>query len=82
MPADFRVSITNAAGPGVYPIASFTWILLYQDPMDKASSKAMVDFMRWALTDGQAFAADLGYAKLPDSVVKLEQAALDTIKTS
>ena len=82
MPADFRVSITNAAGPGVYPISSFTWVLLYQDPKDKAASKAMVDFMRWALTDGQAFASDLGYAKLPDAVVKLEQAALDTIKTS
>ena len=82
MPADFRVSITNAAGPGVYPISSFTWVLVYQDPMDKAASKAMVDFMRWALTDGQAFAADLGYARLPEAVVKLEQAALDTIKTS
>jgi len=42
----------------------------------------MVDFMRWALTDGQKYAADLGYAPLPESVVKLEQTALDTIKVS
>ena len=66
MPADYRVSITNAPGDGVYPISSFTWMLLYQDPKDKAQGKAMVDFMKWALTDGQKFAADLGYAPLPE----------------
>ena len=82
MPADFRVSITNAQGPGAYPISSFTWLLLYEDPRDKASGKAMVDFMRWALTDGQKYAPDLGYAPLPPSVVTLEQAALDRIKAS
>jgi len=42
----------------------------------------MVEFMKWALTDGQKFAADLGYAPLPAEVVKLELAALDTIKVS
>ena len=82
IPADFRVSITNAAGAGVYPISSFTWILMYEDPKEKAAGKAMVDFMRWALTDGQKYCADLGYAPLPASVVMLEQAALDKIKVS
>ena len=82
MPADFRVSITNAPGAGVYPISSFTWLLLYENPKDKAQSKAMVDFMKWALTDGQKMATDLGYAPLPAEVVKLEQAALATIKVS
>jgi phosphate transport system substrate-binding protein len=82
VPPDFRVSITNAPGAGVYPISSFTWILMYQDPMDKVSGKTMVDFMRWALTDGQKYAPDLGYAPLPASVVMLEQAALDKIKVS
>ena len=82
MPADFRVSITNAAGKGVYPISSFTWLLLYESPKDKAQSKAMVDFMKWALTDGQSYCADLGYAPLPESVVKLEMAALAKIKVS
>jgi ABC-type phosphate transport system substrate-binding protein len=47
MPADYRVSITNAPGDAVYPISSFTWLLLYQDPQDKAQGKAMVDFMKW-----------------------------------
>jgi phosphate transport system substrate-binding protein len=82
MPKDFRVSITNAPGPGVYPLASFTWLLFYESPKDKAQGKVMVDFMKWALTDGQKFATDLGYAPLPAEVVKLEMAALATIKVS
>ncbi len=82
MPADFRVSITNAPGKGVYPISSFTWLLLYENAKDKAQAKTMVDFMKWALTDGQKFAADLGYAPLPEAVVKLEMAALAKIKIS
>jgi phosphate transport system substrate-binding protein len=82
MPADFRVSITNAAGKGAYPISSFTWILLYENAKDKASAKVMVDFMKWALADGQKYCADLGYAPLPASVVKLELAALTKVKVS
>jgi len=82
MPPDFRVSITNAPGHGVYPISSFTWILLYENAKDKAQARAMVDFMKWALTDGQKFAPDLGYAPLPADVIKLEMAALARVKTS
>jgi phosphate transport system substrate-binding protein len=82
MPADFRVSITNAPGKGVYPISSFTWMLLYENAKDKAQAKTMVDFMKWALTDGQKYCADLGYAPLPDAVVKLEMAALAKVKIS
>ena len=80
MPADFRVSITNAAGPGAYPVSSFTWLLLYEDPKDKAQSKAMVDFLKWALTDGQPFASPLGYAPLPADVVKQELTAIEKVK--
>jgi phosphate transport system substrate-binding protein len=82
MPPDFRVSITNAPGKGVYPVSSFTWLLLYENPKDKAQGKAMVDFLKWALTDGQKYCADLGYAPLPPAVVKLEEAALAKIKVS
>lgn len=81
MPADFRVSITTAPGKGVYPISSFTWLLLYENPKDKAISKTFMDFMTWMLVDGQKFAKDLGYAPLPASVVKMEQDALKKIKT-
>ena len=80
MPKDFRVSITNAAGPGVYPISSFTWLLFYEAPKDKQRAKIMIDFTKWALTEGQKYAKDLGYAPLPESVVKLELEALKRIK--
>jgi phosphate transport system substrate-binding protein len=79
MPADFRVSITNATGEGAYPVSSFTWILLYEHPADKARARAMVDFMKWALTDGQRYAPELGYAPLPEKVVGLELEALKKI---
>ena len=82
MPADFRVSITNAPGKGVYPISSFTWLLLYQDAKDKAQAKIMVDFVKWALTDGQKYCPDLGYAPLPSTVVKKEMDALAKVKVS
>ncbi len=81
MPKDFRVSITNAEGSGAYPIASFTWLLLYENPKDKAQSKVMVDFVKWALTEGQKFAPDLGYAPLPAEVVKMEMVALTRVRT-
>ena len=80
MPADFRVSITNAPGKGVYPISSFTWLLLYENPKDKQRAKIMVDFVKWALTEGERYAADLGYAPLPQDVVALELEALKRIK--
>ncbi len=80
MPADFRVSITNAPGDNAYPISSFTWLLFYENPKDKVAAKTMVEFVKWALTDGQKFATDLGYAPLPDNVVKLEMEALKKIK--
>jgi phosphate transport system substrate-binding protein len=82
MPADFRVSITNAATTGAYPISSFTWLLLYQSPSDATRTQAIVDFVRWALTDGQAFAADLGYAVVPAAVIQQELTALGTVKVS
>ena len=80
MPKDFRVSITNAPGKGVYPISSFTWLLFYESSSNKKLARVMVDFMKWALTDGQKFAPELGYAPLPSEVVALEMEALKRIK--
>jgi phosphate transport system substrate-binding protein len=80
MPADFRVSITNPPGADAYPIASFTWLLFYENPEDKAQAKTMVDFMKWALSDGQKFARELGYAPLPEPIVAMELKALQKIK--
>lgn len=80
IPKDFRVSITNAPGASAYPISSFTWLLVYEDPKDKRRAKVLVDFIRWALTEGQKEAAKLGYAPLPPNVVKLELEALSRIR--
>jgi phosphate transport system substrate-binding protein len=80
MPKDFRVSITNAPGKGVYPISSFTWLLLYENPKDKPQARIFVEFMKWMLTDGQKFAGALGYAPLPEQVVKMELDTLARIK--
>jgi phosphate transport system substrate-binding protein len=80
MPADFRVSIANADGKGVYPISSFTWLLVYENPKDKPTAKVFVEFMKWMLGDGQKFASQLGYAPLPPQVVKLELDAIARIK--
>jgi phosphate transport system substrate-binding protein len=80
MPEDFRVSITNPPGDAAYPIASFTWLLLYENAQDKAQAKIMVDFLKWALTDGQKFASELGYAPVPKNIVELEMKALTKVK--
>jgi len=80
MPKDFRVSITDSPGQGAYPISSFTWILLFESPEDKAKAGAMNDFMKWALGDGQKLASELGYAPLPDALVPMELEQLSRIK--
>ena len=80
MPADFRLSITNAPGADAYPISSFTWLLLYEEPQDKAQGRQMRDFLRWALTDGQKIAPALGYARLPQPVIDMELKALEQLK--
>lgn len=82
IPDDFRVSITNAPGAGAYPLSSFTWLLLYADPADKAQGRAMNDFVRWALADGQRFATELGYAPLPANVAAKALAALRSVSPS
>jgi len=80
MPPDFRVSITNAPGKAAYPISSFTWMLFDQNPKDKDRARIMVDFMKWALTDGQKEAQPLNYAPLPKEVIDLEMQALGKIQ--
>jgi phosphate transport system substrate-binding protein len=65
---DYRVSIVNAPGAGAYPISSFTWILAYRKEADAGKRAKLVDFLKWALTDGQAVAPSLDYAPLPDAM--------------
>ena len=70
MPADFRVSLVNPDGADAYPIAGVTWILVYKNQADKIKGEKIVKFLRWAITDGQKYSADLLYAPLPESMVK------------
>jgi phosphate transport system substrate-binding protein len=79
MPDDFRVSITNAEGKDSYPISSFTWLLVYKSMKDPAKAKALVDFLHWALKDGEGYAKDLYYAPLPKEVIKLCEKKINTI---
>jgi phosphate transport system substrate-binding protein len=70
MPEDFRVSLVNPDGEDAYPIAGLTWILVYKNQTDKQKGQKIVEFLRWAVTDGQKYSADLLYAPLPESLVK------------
>jgi len=78
-----NVTMVNAVGKDSYPIASFSYLLLYKelstDPnIDEPKAKALVDFIAWAITDGQKTGESLNYVPLPDTVVKLDQ---DTLKS-
>jgi len=78
-PDDLRVSITNAAGAQVYPIASYTYILVYKNQKDQAKGKALVDFLWWGLHEGEAFAKPLQYAPLPADIVKRAEVKINSI---
>jgi len=80
MPADFRVSITNAPGKDAYPISSFTWLLIPAQSKDAAKGKILADFLNWMVTDGQKMTADLSYAPLPDGVVQKEKDAIKQVR--
>jgi len=80
MPADFRVSITNAPGKDAYPISTFTWLLIPSEIKDPAKKKAIVDFLKWMTTEGQKSCAALSYAPLPKTVVAKEEKQIALIK--
>ena len=80
MPDDFRVSITNASGKGAYPIATFTWLLIPEKFSDGSKRDAMKGFLNWMLADGQGYAEQLAYAKLPKEVVAKEKTALARVQ--
>jgi phosphate transport system substrate-binding protein len=79
MPEDFRVSLTNPPGDDAYPIASFTWLLLYKDQPNEAKGRALTRFLWWAIHDGQKFPPALLYAPLPAPVVKQIEAKIKQI---
>ena len=80
MPADYRVSITNAPGADSYPISSFTWLLIPTHSTDPAKAKALADFVGWMLDHGEGEAAALTYAPLPKPVQDMVRKSIATIK--
>jgi phosphate transport system substrate-binding protein len=68
MPADFRVSITNAPGANAYPISSFSWILVPIKNSDAGKEKVIKDLLNWIVTSGESQVAALSYAPLPKNV--------------
>jgi phosphate transport system substrate-binding protein len=80
MPADFRVSITDAPGKTAYPISSFTWLLIPSKFQDAGKRDALKTFLKWMLTDGQNYAESLSYAKLPKEVVLKETKAINNVQ--
>lgn len=68
LPSDFRASITNASGQNAYPVAAFTYLLVHQH-MPKEKGQKLVQFLKWAMADGQKMAPALMYAPLPKSLI-------------
>ncbi len=79
MPSDFRVSLVNPDGEDAYPIAGFTWILVYKQQTNNVKGEKVVEFLRWAVTEGQKYSEDLLYAPLPKSMVGKILGRLDEI---
>ena len=80
MPADFRISITNAPGKDAYPISSFTWLLIPAQSKDAEKGKILADFLNWMVTDGQKLTSALAYAPLPDNVAAKVKDAIKQVK--
>lgn len=80
MPADYRVSITNAPGKDAYPIASFTWLLIPQQSKDQNKGRILREFVEWMATGGQKMTNQLSYAPLPENVAQKLLATAKTIK--
>jgi len=79
MPDDFRVSLVDAPGKDTWPISGLTWLLVYKEQKDAAKGKALVQFLKWALSDGQKMEAALDYAALPKPVAEKVDKALRQI---
>lgn len=79
IPNDLRVELLNADGKNSYPISGFTWLLVYKNMKDKNKAKAMVEFLKWSMKDGQKYAKELYYAPLPKEVIKLNEKKISEI---
>jgi phosphate transport system substrate-binding protein len=70
IPADYRVSITNAPGANSYPISSFTYLLVPVKSQDAAKRKVLIDLLSWIVKSGEPEASALSYAPLPPALAE------------
>src|SRR5580765_4506410 len=80
MPADFRVSITNAPGKDAYPISSFTWLLIPEKSKEAAKGKILAHFLTCMVDDGQKMTAELTSAPLPGNVAEKVKGAIKSVQ--
>ena len=80
MPADYRISITNAPGAQAYPISSFTWLLVPVKSADATKGKVLKDFLNWMLNSGEGEVSSLYYAPLPKELVEKEHATVNNLQ--
>ncbi|MBS0663392.1 MAG: phosphate ABC transporter substrate-binding protein PstS [Verrucomicrobia bacterium] len=80
IPDDFRFSMVNPPGADAYPIAGTTWLLVYEQQKDAAKGKKLVEFLKWAYTEGEKMAASLDYSPLPANVQERVLARVAAIK--
>jgi len=76
MPADMGQLLVNAPGDKSYPIAGYTFLLIYKDMSDCTKAKKIAEFVQWAMKDGDKYATELLYAPLGTSV---KQQVLDRL---
>jgi phosphate transport system substrate-binding protein len=80
IPEDFRFSMVNSPGEKAYPLAGATWLLVYADQKDHVKGEKLVQFLKWAYSDGEKLAPGLDYAPLPEAVLKRALARVESIK--
>lgn len=80
LPDDMKIMLTNSSNPEAYPIAGFTWLLVYANQTDKGKGEALVNSVWWALHEGQKYAQPLHYASLAPAAVSKAEAQVLLIK--
>ena len=79
MPENLRIFVPDPSGSDSYPIVTFSWILLYKNYSDAEKAKSIRDLFQWCLLDGQKYAPQLGYVRLPANVTEKALAALNAV---
>jgi phosphate transport system substrate-binding protein len=82
LPENLRLYVPDPAGRDSYPIVTLTWVLLSRSYANPQKAQALHDMFRWCLTEGQIYAAELGYAPLPPNIVNASLVALDRVTTT